>query len=239
MRERRARYRVHPVSAHRRRWKPLVGSQDSSAGFTRVASPITLLKTAYLADGSSHCSRTGRSPLDWGQGRCLSRLQLRQIHDIYDPGRAPHASVVALHGDSQGNSGIGTKGGGLGRFKMGVFVSFARKTSSLPVNVYRILEQKVTLDVLRYRHLPRPQSRSGEGGQWAEVALTVAFGRADGMAEHILQRRSTSAGRLEDTRWQTLVPDHSGLVVIAPTASSLAKDRLGPGGKRSCRRRPN
>ncbi len=130
----------------------------------------------------------------------------------------PHASVVALHGDSQGNLWIGTRGGGLARFRDGRFASFGRKTSTLPVNVYRILEHKENLWISSDTGIFRVRKADleAEANGTLEVAPTVAYGRADGMQSTYWNGEAHQPAGWKTRDGKLWFPTIRGIVVIDP-----------------------
>ena len=130
----------------------------------------------------------------------------------------PHASVVALHGDSQGNLWIGTRGGGLARFRDGRFASFGRKTSALPVNVYRILEHKENLWISSDTGIFRVRKADleAEANGTLEVAPTVAYGRADGMQSTYCNGEAHQPAGWKTRDGKLWFPTIRGIVVIDP-----------------------
>ena len=126
--------------------------------------------------------------------------------------------MVALHGDSQGNLWIGTKGGGLGRFRDGRFVSFARKTSALPANVYRILEHKGILWMSSDKGIFRVRKADLEAvaNGTLEAAPTVAYGRADGMQSTYCNGEAHQPAGWKTRDDKLWFPTIRGIVVIDP-----------------------
>ena len=152
------------------------------------------------------------------KGGGLSRFASGRFTTFTTKDGLPHASVVALHGDSQGNLWIGTKGGGLGCFREGRFVSFARKTSALPVNVYRILEHKGYLWMSSDRGIFRVRKADleTEANGTLEVAPTVAFGRADGMQSIYCNGEAHQPAGWKTRDGKLWFPTIRGIVVIDP-----------------------
>ena len=97
-------------------------------------------------------------------------------------------------------------------------MSFARKTSALPANVYRILEHKGYLwmssdtGIFRVRKADLEKQANGA----LEVAPTVAFGRADGMQSTYCNGEAHQPAGWKTREGKLWFPTIRGIVVIDP-----------------------